>query len=140
MTADQYAAKIAPQAIKACVNTGIFPSVVIAQAMLEGGNGSDYKAAHFNNPFGHMAYGNWSGKKIRRSKTGPWWRVYDSMKEAFSHHIDILKAARYKAKGVLLAKNPFEQLLAIQKGGYNAGPDRNVYAQKLSKIIRDRGL
>ncbi|MBK0383527.1 glucosaminidase domain-containing protein [Pedobacter sp. SD-b] len=140
-TPGQYASKIASAVIKACLNTGILPSVVIGQAMQESLYGNNYKAYYFNNPFGHMANSNWSGDSVRLG-TGkaPYWRAYPTLLDAFKSHVAILQGNKYKIQGVALKKTPIAQLDSLQKAGYNVGPDRNQYAAKINRIINQYQL
>lgn len=134
-----FALSIAPDVITNCVNTGIFPSVVIAQAIEESGSGTS-KLAGYNNLFGHAASSSWLGKVIQTVKGGRFWRVYDSIAQCVAAHIRILKKPLYLVHGILTAKTPYAQALALQHAGYNTGPDREQYALKLAKIIKGLGL
>ena len=136
----QFASQISTDAVNACINTGIFPSVVIAQAIEESGSGSSKLARMFNNLFGHMAGLGWLGKKGQTVPGGKYWRAYNSIGESVAAHIHILTKPKYILAGVPTAKTPFEQVIALQKAGYNTGPDREQYALKLAKIIKGLGL
>lgn len=131
---------IAADVVKACTNTGVFPSVVIAQGIQESGAGSSTLAQRFKNFFGHMASSSWSGKKGQTKPGGKWWRVYDSVLDSIAAHITVLKRPTYRLAGVLKARTPYEQALALQKAGYNVGSDRHEYAMKLNNIIKAYGL
>jgi flagellum-specific peptidoglycan hydrolase FlgJ len=140
-TPQQYAAKVATAAISACLNTGILPSVVIGQALQESLSGNDYKAFVFNNPFGHKAFANWSGDGARKGTgNSAYWRVYPTLKDAFKAHVAILQQGKFKVHGVALKKTPLAQLDSLQKGGYNVGPDKHLYALKINKIINQYNL
>jgi flagellum-specific peptidoglycan hydrolase FlgJ len=140
MTPQQFADTIAPNVITDCINTGVFPSVVIAQAMQESGYGSSYQAQHYKNIFGHTASASYSGPKKQTVPGGMFWRVYNSIADSISAHISILKKPVYRLAGAFKATTPFEQAAALQKAGYDAGADRDKYAQKLSSIIKKYGL
>lgn len=135
-----FAGSIAPDVISNCVNTGIFPSVVIAQAIQESGSGSSVIARRFNNLFGHIASLRWGGKVGQTLKGGKKWRWYDSIAQCVQAHVGILRRPVYKMAGVITATTPFEQALALQIGGYDTGPDRAQYADKLGRIIRQNNL
>ncbi|ADY51440.1 Mannosyl-glycoprotein endo-beta-N-acetylglucosamidase [Pseudopedobacter saltans DSM 12145] len=141
-TPASFTAKIASAVIRACANTGILPSVVIGQAIKESGSGNDYKAFVYNNPFGHMALASWSGDGVRLStkKGAPYWRVYPNVYEGIKAHINNLQQGKYKLQGVALKKTPLAQLKALQAAGYNVGPDKNVYANKVAGIIDSYNL
>ena len=129
--------KVGRDAIKACFNSGILPSVVIGQAIKESASGNDYKAFLYNNYFGHMALSSWSGDSVtaKQSGKGPYWRIYPTTEQAFTAHVKNLLQGKYKLYGVALKKTPLAQLSALQKAGYNVGPDRNQYAAAINKII-----
>jgi len=134
--AKSFAEQIAPEVITACSNTGVFPSVVIAQAIQESAAGQSKQAQKFKNLFGHMASKSWAGLKGQTVKGGKFWRIYSTISDSIASHITVLKRPLYRLKGVFTAKTPYEQALALQKAGYNAGPDREEYALKLAKIIK----
>lgn len=139
-TPQNFATRIAPDVIYNCINTGVFPSVVIAQAILESGSGTSKQAQNMNNLFGHAASALWTGKKARTVPNGHFWRVYDSVSQCIAAHINILKKPAYRLAGVIVAKTPFAQAMALQTAGYNTGQDRSRYAQKLSGIITSSHL
>lgn len=130
-----FAQQIAPDVIAKCLNTGVFPSVVIAQAIEESGSGTSQIAQRFNNLFGHMATANYTGKKGQTTPHGNFWRWYSTIGDCIAAHISILKKPKYQLSGVTRAKTPFEQAQALQLGGYNQGKDKDQYAAKLSHII-----
>jgi flagellum-specific peptidoglycan hydrolase FlgJ len=138
--AQTFAEEIAPGVITSCLNTGVFPSLVIAQAIQESGSGQSKQAKLFINFFGHMASKSWPGQRGQTVKGGKFWRIYNSVEDCITGHINILKRPLYRLQGVFKARTPFEQALALQKAGYNTGPDRNEYALKLSKIIKSLDL
>jgi len=138
--AQEFAQAIAADVVNNCVNTGVFPSVVIAQAIEESASGSSKLARLFNNLFGHVASSLWSGRKGQTVPGGKFWRVYDSIADCVAAHINILKRPMYRLAGVISAKTPFEQALALEKGGYDTGPDHSQYALKLSRIIKGMNL
>lgn len=137
---NSFIAQIAPAAVQDCVNTGVFPSLVIAQAIEESGAGSSKLARLFNNLFGHMASAAWTGKKAQTKPNGRFWRVYDNVTDCITAHISVLKRPLYRLAGVFNTKTPLDQALALQKAGYNTGADRAQYAGKLYKLIKTYDL
>jgi flagellum-specific peptidoglycan hydrolase FlgJ len=139
---NQFVSILAPLLVKYCVNTGILPSVVVGIALKESSAGNDYKAFVFNNPFGHKAFGTWDGDGVKRTDNpnAAYWRVYPSLEEAVKSHVAILQGGNYKKNGVALQKTPYNQLVALQKAGYNVGGDKHEYAASITNIIRSRGL
>jgi len=140
MSVVSFIGQIAPAAVTDCVNTGVFPSVLIAQAIKEGASGTSKLARMFNNLFGHIASSSWSGKVGQTVKGGKLWRWYNSWSDSIEAHVQVLRGGRYRIAGVLAAKTPFEQAIALQKAGYNAGPDKNAYAASLAQIIKQYNL
>jgi flagellum-specific peptidoglycan hydrolase FlgJ len=138
-TRQAFIIKVAGDAVPACVNTGIWPSVVISQAIQESDSGTS-KLAAFNNIFGHMASATWFGQTVQLVTGGKLWRSYASMIDAIKAHINILHHPKYIAAGVISAKTPFSQAAALQKAGYDAGPDRAQYAGILAGIIKQYNL
>jgi len=135
-----FAAQIAPDAINSCINTGVFPSVVIAQAIQESGSGQSKLAQLGKNFFGHIATASWAGRTIQLVKNGKLWRVYDSVAQSIKAHLHVLNSPLYHLAGVFSAKTPFEQIQALQQAGYDAGPDKAQYAAKISRIITGLNL
>lgn len=132
--------KVAPLAIRACANTGILPSVVIGIGLKESLFGNDYKAALFNNPFGHRAFDSWSGDGVRMSKNGVYWRAYPSLYDGIKAHVSILQQGKFKVEGVALKSTPKAQLDSLQRAGYNVGADKAIYAGKINNIINQYDL
>lgn len=144
---------------KACENTGIFPSVKLAQMALETGWGKSIKA---NNAFGIKADLSWSGKVIsfsthevingrRRAYTGTGliyqnraaaladgvdkqtlFRYYNSIEDSIRDHSSfLLKNKRYSE--ALRAKTPAEQTRLIELAGYATAHN---YNETLDSIIK----
>jgi flagellum-specific peptidoglycan hydrolase FlgJ len=134
--------------INSTQGTGYFPSVKMAQMIIESAdrNGKSGKGITFvkaNNAFGIKANKNWKGDKMafNTPKDGQpvnYFRVYPTIQDSIADHTTFLKVnPRYTKAGVFDAKNPAEQLLALQKSGYSESP---VYAVELAKIIKNYGL
>ncbi|QKJ28426.1 glucosaminidase domain-containing protein [Mucilaginibacter mali] len=140
MTPQQFAQSIAPTVIADCLNTGVFPSVVIAQGIQESGSGSSPLATRFKNLFGHMASATWKGLTAQLVPGGKEWRVYNSIADSIAAHIQVLKQTKYRLAGAFAAKTPADQAQALQNAGYNKGADRDQYAAKLTRIIKLYGL
>lgn len=147
MTRQQYIEYIAPTAQKICQNTSLFPSVLIAQAILEGNNGNSLLAKKYHNHFGIKASKGWSGKVVSLNtkevfngnsiqiKDG--FRVYDTLEEGFLDRNNFLiQNPRYKKAGVFDALTAETQAEALQKAGYATDPN---YANKLIQIINGSG-
>lgn len=151
MTRREYINKFTEYVLKAAEGSGLFPSVFMAQSILEssdskGNPGSSLLASIYNNYFGIKADKSWKGKvvnlKTREVLNGKnlvitdGFRVYDSIQESFNDRVKFLKSnPRYKA--VFEAKTPFEQAIALKKAGYATDPN---YATVLQSIIKSNNL
>lgn len=144
----QYAGDV----IQSVRGTGIFPSVTMAQMIIEGsgndergifhiGRGAAVRAA--NNYFGIKADSSWKGAKValstpRDGQPVSYFRVYASALESLKDHANFLLAnARYRLNGVFVAQTPQEQTAALQRAGYAESP---TYSQTLNKMIADYNL
>ncbi len=127
--------------------SGVFPSITIAQAILESGWGKSTLASQYNNLFG-IKSGGWGGRVVNisgREYTGDGWnsvpsyfRVYSSFEESIADHSAFLRQnSRYTAGGVFSARNYVDQAYAIQNSGYASDPN---YASTLVSIIQTYNL
>jgi len=139
----EYIKTFSDVAIKAAKGTGLFPSLFLAQAILESANGKSLLASKYNNHFGIKASKGWTGKVIgintREVINGQDvyvkanFRWYDNPLDSFSDRAKfLLQNPRYKNAGVFTAKTPEQQAEALQKAGYATDPN---YAKLLSVII-----
>ncbi|HPI31246.1 MAG TPA: glucosaminidase domain-containing protein [Bacteroidales bacterium] len=139
-----FIAKYSGTVIAACEGTGIFPSVKMAQMILETGWG---KSKVGNNMFGIKAQGKkspyWNGSAINADTTefiqgesGTYnlaFRKYASIESSIRDHTHFLQNnKRYAENGVFTAKTPEEQAAALQKAGYATAPN---YASSLINVI-----
>lgn len=125
----------------ACADTPIFPSVCIAQAILETGWG---KASLGNNLFGIKATGktnaywkgawsySWTYEYLNgaRTRVRSKFRNYDTIEDSIRDHNLLFYNKRYEP--VLKATTPEEQAKAIKNCGYATDPS---YAEKLINLI-----
>lgn len=146
MTRSEFISKVGNYTTE--VGTGVFPSVVLAQAILESDNGNSALASKHNNYFGIKADPSWTGQKVNmqtgevfngeRVTIGAWFRVYKNPGESFRDHSKFLKEnPRYQKAGVFKASTPEAQADALQKAGYATDPK---YAWKLKSIIAGSNL
>lgn len=134
--------RIEKGAIEAYEKYKIFPSVTIAQAILETGWGTSDKATKCNNYFGVKASGTWTGQVLELPTkeflngeyvdTTASWRVYPTIEDSILDHGVFLQKPNYTSKGVLSARNYAEQITAIHKGGYATDP---AYTSKICTLI-----
>lgn len=149
MTRAEYIAKYGKYAIESTKGKGLFPSVLMAQAILESSDangvpGASTLAKQYNNHFGVKADKSWKGKSINLKtrevfdnksviiKDG--FRVYENPLQSFIDRNEFLaRNSRYKTAGVFVAKTPEEQAEALQRAGYATDPN---YANTLKALIR----
>lgn len=143
MTRTEFIAKYKNDIIESSCGTGIFPSVSMAQMIIEsadefGNAGQGITFIKANNAFGIKKGTNWTGPTATFStpkdgKPVSVFRVYPTVKDSIVDHTRFLQDnSRYTKAGVFTAKTPEEQLQALQKAGYSESP---TYAQALSKMI-----
>ncbi len=138
--------------INATKGTGLFPSVKMAQMIIESSWGNGITAKQANNFFGIKADAGWKGEKkqFNTPKDGKpvnYFRVYKTPLESIKDHTAFLKNnSRYPKAGVFTATTPEEQITRIAKAGYaeSGKYDKaiinliNVY--KLKDLDKDAGL
>ena len=126
--------------------TRLFPSVMLAQAALESGDGLSSLAAKYNNYFGIKADSSWTGESVvlptREVINGKSvmmdepFRVYADKKGSFRDRIKFLQRfKRYKI--VFQATTPQAQAEALQKAGYATATD---YSKTIKDIIEKYDL
>lgn len=142
----QFIDNIAEAVKKACLGTKIYPSVCIAQAILETGWG---KASVGNNLFGIKATGKpneyWDGSYVTsptyeyikgvKTRIVSKFRAYKTIEDSIRDHNRLFNAERYKY--VRCSASPEEQVKAIKFGGYATDPK---YAEKLISLINTYNL
>lgn len=139
--------KNAQDVIRSVQGTGIFPSLKMAQMIIESsgkdengkfGIGKGLAVRKATNYFGIKADKSWKGKSVQLStprdgKPVSLFRVYkaplDSLKD---HTVFLLKNSRYKANGVFTARTPQAQAEALQRSGYSESP---TYGKALIGLI-----
>jgi flagellum-specific peptidoglycan hydrolase FlgJ len=146
-TRRNYIDTIAPAAKAACEGTGLFPSLCIAQAILESGEGQSALSQMYNNHFGIKADSSWKGKigemttrEVYNGKSvmvQAKFRSYDTVEAGIADRCQFLKEnPRYFKAGVFTAKTPEDQARAFQKAGYATDPN---YAALLISVINGSG-
>jgi flagellar protein FlgJ len=133
-----------PAAQAATAGTGIFPEVLLSQAIIESSKkgampGSDLAKIH-NNFFGIKAGKSWKGKKTNYN-TGEFtpggeyykeradFRAYNSPAESFADYVKLLQGKRYAAARKAITAD--RQAIEIKKAGYSTAPD---YAEKVAAL------
>ncbi len=143
--------------INACKGTGLFPSLTMAQMILESsgkdangkfGTGKGIAVRKANNYFGVKADKSWKGEKValstpRDGKPVNYFRVYKTAQDSVADRNKFLVVnSRYKKNGVFAATTPEAQAWALQKAGYAEGRDGKGggYADAIIKLINAYNL
>jgi flagellum-specific peptidoglycan hydrolase FlgJ len=153
MTRQEYIEKFRGVVLDAVKGTGLFPSLMMAQAILESSDkkgvpGNSTLSRIYNNHFGIKAGKKWAGKKVslktrevfdgKDVMIGDYFRVYDDASHSFKDRIDFLRLnSRYSKAGVFTAKTPEDQAQALQDAGYATDPK---YAFILCGLIKQLNL
>ena len=156
MTREEYIEKFKTVVIDSVKGTGLFPSVMMAQAILESSNkygqpGASMLAKEFNNHFGVKADSRWKGKKVNlRTREvfnnssvmiGDFFRVYDHAATSFKdRNTFLLKNPRYTKAGVFMSQTPEAQAEALQRAGYATDPKYSNLIKALIKMYNLKEL
>jgi flagellum-specific peptidoglycan hydrolase FlgJ len=138
-----FIAQIKDTVIRECKGTGLFPSVMIAQACLESGDGLSGLSTKYFNYFGMKPGSKWKGPIVelltteyengQPRKVKQPFRVYKSFDEGFADHVKLLQnVPTYRNHGVFTATSPEGQAKALRLAGYATDPG---YPQKLISIV-----
>lgn len=129
--------------IKATKGTNLFPSVKMAQMIIESGWGKSANARLGNNYFGIKKGTGWTGETIvlntpKDGKPVSTFRKYKNVLDSIIDHSNfLLKNKRYEKNGVFNADTPEKQVHAIFKAGYAEGVK---YENNLNNIIKQYNL
>lgn len=130
---------------------GIYPSVTIAQAILESGWGKSKLATDSKNIFGIKADSSWNGEYVEVITSENYddtitakFRKYEDVNKSIEDHAKFLiENPRYKDHGVFKAKNYKNQSQALEDAGYSTKKNKQgefIYADMLINIIEKYGL
>ena len=135
--------KLSEHTIKGWKEYQILPSLIIAQAILETGWGTNNKIP--NNFFGIQADNSWKGKKKlvrtheyvngKKVYVNAYFRVYDNIYDSLRDRYLFLQKPRYKA--VVGEKDYKKACHEVWKAGYATDPN---YPKKLINIIEQNNL
>jgi flagellum-specific peptidoglycan hydrolase FlgJ len=129
--------------INATKGTKLFPSVKMAQMIIESGWGKSANARLANNYFGIKKGTGWKGETIvlntpKDGKPVSTFRKYKSVLDSVIDHSSFLiKNKRYENNGVFSATTPEQQVKAIFKAGY---AEAKNYENTLNKLIAQYNL
>lgn len=135
--------KYSEDVIKATSGTELFPSVKMAQMILESGWGKSYNATKANNFFGIKKGIGWTGEVITLNTPNDAnkksvFRKYNSALDSIIDHTSFLYAnPRYKNNGVFSALTPEAQIKAISNSGY---AESSYYSDTLLSLLKKYDL
>jgi flagellum-specific peptidoglycan hydrolase FlgJ len=139
-------------AIEATKNTGIFPEVLLAQAIIESSRdgipGKSTLSAKYNNYHGIKAYPKWKGKTVNLKTREVYdgnetfengrFVVYDSIEDGFKGYVNFLKEnPRYAKAGVFTANSITQQIQALKNAGYATDPEYVTLTNNIAIRVKD---
>jgi len=149
MTRQEYINTFSSVIKRVVKGTGIFPSVMMAQAILESSDkrGRPFNstlARFWNNHFGIKADKSWKGKTVNlntfevyegtKAAIFDLFRVYEHPVQSFEDRVAFLKKnKRYETAGVFRSTTPAEQADALKKAGYATHPEYHTILKKIIK-------
>lgn len=143
-----FISKNAKDVIKSVQGTGFFPSLKMAQMIIESsgkdasgkfGIGKGLAVRKANNYFGIKADKRWKGQKIalntpKDGKPISLFRVYPTALDSLIDHSQfLLTNSRYTKHGVFKAETPQAQAEALQRAGYSESP---TYSRALIGLMK----
>lgn len=149
ITSQEFIDKVSPEAIVTYKKDKVFPSITIAQSILESGWGKTKLSTKANNLFGIKADSGWKGPYVTMETTEYTpagqkieieanFRAYSNWQGSIDDHGEFLVVnSVYKDNGVFTAKDYIEQAYALKKAGYATDPN---YAVSLIELINKYGL
>jgi flagellum-specific peptidoglycan hydrolase FlgJ len=138
-----FLAKHSAAVIASTRGTNLFPSVKMAQMIIESGWGGSANARLANNYFGIKKGVGWTGQTIwlntpRDANPRSEFRKYPSAAASIKDHSDFLiKNKRYTTAGVFTARSPEDQIRALVKGKY---AESSNYFNALMDLINQYNL
>ncbi len=147
MTEQQFIDAMSKPAIDSFHQYHVFPSITMAQAILESGWGKSGLTKQANNLFGIKAY-NWNGPSITMETNEVYngmtetiedkFRVYATWEDSVMDHGKFLaENSTYKDHGVFSATDYIGQANALKNAGYATEPD---YPTLLITLIKEFNL
>lgn len=147
----EFIKQIEKEVLKSYKNCGVFPSVIISQAILESGWGQSELTKTSNNLFGIKADNKWKGEFVEvmtlenyNNKVIAKFRKYDSLNDSIKDHVKFLKEnPRYKQRGLFKCKDYKSQAQVLEDAGYSTKKNEQgepIYADMLIDLIERYNL
>ncbi|HEM3623545.1 TPA: glucosaminidase domain-containing protein [Streptococcus suis] len=139
-----------PAVVSVSKKTGIVPSVILAQAILESAWGTSKLAKEANNLFGIKVGQNWQGEtfevETREVRNGTSvtekasFRSYKSVADSVTDYGNFFTSTPWRTKNYQefrIATNYVDAANALQKSGYATDPQ---YSEKIKSVIERYAL
>lgn len=148
MTEQEFIDLLAPLAIETYHEYGVFPSITLAQAILESSWGQSGLTLKANALFGIKADGGWTGPTVQMMTTEEvngsiisvmaTWRAYDRLEDSVMDHGKFLQEnSTYRRHGFFDATDYVGQANALKAAGYATESD---YPELLMTLIKQYSL
>lgn len=140
ITAEEYIEKHQKLAIHQMEKLGVPASIILAQGMVETGNGNSTLAVKANNHFGIKCHNTWTGARIYHDDDakGECFRKYKSVEKSYQDHSEFLRGSRRYAFLFDLKPTDYKGWAnGLRKAGYATDPN---YPKKLIKVIEEHEL
>lgn len=135
MSSKEYVEKYKDDAIREMLMYGVPASIVLAQGMLESGNGNSALAVYANNHFGVKCHTDWTGLTyiMDDDEKNECFRKYPSVLDSYNDHSLFLKnRSRYAFLFELKITDYKGWAKGLKQAGYATDPR---YAERLIEII-----
>ena len=123
-TPQSYIETFKETAISQMKASGIPASIILAQGILESGNGNSSLAKYANNHFGIKCTSEWKGKGYYKDddSRNDCFRVYKDARESYKDHSEFLKRKRYSFLFELDRNDYKNWAHGLKKAGYATNP------------------
>lgn len=140
MGTEGYIAKFKDAAIKSYKNTGVLPSITLAQGILESNAGNSGGVLTAHNHFGIKCNANphkWCCVKARDDSNADSFKIFKSDADCYDGHGWFLKNNKRYARLFTFGKNYRKWAYELKRAGYATDKD---YARKIIKVIEANNL
>lgn len=140
ITPEEYIEKHQKLAIHQMEKLGVPASIILAQGMVETGNGNSTLAIKANNHFGIKCHNTWKGARIYHDDDakGECFRKYKSVEKSYQDHSEFLRGSRRYAFLFDLKPTDYKGWAnGLRKAGYATDPE---YPKKLIRVIEEHQL
>ncbi len=140
MTSKEYIDKYKNDAIREMIHSRVPASIILAQGILESGNGNSPLAMYANNHFGVKCHDDWKGETmhIDDDEKDECFRKYETVYDSYRDHSEfLLNRTRYGFLFNLKINDYKGWAKGLKKAGYATNPK---YASLLIALIEENNL